>query len=183
MNQQANAAKTVRKLLLVVAFMFGFGFAMVPLYDVICDITGLNGKTAGQYTATDDMVANKERVIKIQFLTSNNAGMPWEFRPARRVLEVHPGELNEINFFAKNPAGETITAQAIPSVTPFYASRYLHKTECFCFDQQQLASGEAIDMPMRFIIDSQIPDDITTLTLSYTLFDITDQLDKQLAAN
>ena len=98
-------------------------------------------------------------------------------------LKVHPGEKNETEFFARNPTTITMTAQAVPSVTPFYAAEYLHKTECFCFDQQQLAGGEALDLPLRFIIDQDLPAEVTTLTLSYTLFDITEQVSKALAVN
>lgn len=183
LDTQSAQTKLTFRLLMVVIGMFGFGFAMVPLYDVICDITGLNGKTAGQYVNDKPMVVDPDREITIQFLTNNNANMPWEFRPVLRSIKVRPGEMYETNFFARNPAGQPMTAQAIPSVTPFYAAAYLHKTECFCFNQQHLASGESIDMPLRFIVDSQIPDDIHTLTLSYTLFDITDQVGGQLAAS
>lgn len=179
----ATAARAAGKLVVVVVAMFGFGFALVPLYDVICDITGLNGKTGDQYVASEPMPVNKERVITIQFLANNNAGMPWEFRTSNRTMKVHPGELNQIDFYAKNPTGQTMVSQTVPSVTPYYAASYLHKTECFCFEQQQLASGEDIDMPMRFIIDSEIPEDITSLTLSYTMFDVTDQQKGQQASD
>ena len=96
-------------------------------------------------------------------------------------MKVHPGELNTTNFYVRNPARTTMTAQAVPSVTPFMAATYLHKTECFCFEQQQLASGESLDMPLRFIIDRDVPAEIETLTLSYTLFDITEQPQDQPA--
>ena len=109
--------------------------------------------------------------------------MPWEFRPVSRSLEVTPGELNATEFFVRNPAKSSITGQAVPSVTPFRAAKYLHKTECFCFEQQQLASGETLQMPLRFIIDSEMPKDITKLTLSYTLYDITEQVSGDLAAD
>ncbi len=185
MSEEADirTLRTVRKLLFAVVGMFVFGFALVPLYDVICDITGLNGKTAGQYVSSEPAVADTSRTITIQFLTNNNAGMPWEFRTEKRAMTVHPGELNQIDFYARNPADVTMTAQTIPSVTPYYAARYLHKTECFCFDQQQLAAGEDIEMPMRFIIDREIPADIKSLTLSYTMFDITDQHTSQQASD
>jgi len=91
-------------------------------------------------------------------------------------MEVTPGQLNMTNFFVHNPANMAITAQAIPSVTPFRAARYLHKTECFCFEQQELQAGASLDMPLRFIVDASLPEDVTTLTLSYTIFDISDQL-------
>ena len=168
--------KTALKLVFVVVGMFGFGFALVPLYDLICDVTGLNGKTGDQYTTTNTQVVDEDRIVKIQFIANNNAGMPWEFRPVVRTMEVRPGEMNETNFFVRNPAREAITAQAVPSVTPFRAAQYLHKTECFCFEQQELAAGESLDMPLRFIVDASLPKEVTTLTLSYTIFDITDQL-------
>lgn len=163
--------------------MFVFAFALVPLYDVFCQITGANGKTAGQFVATENLEVDKDRIVTIQFLTNNNAGMAWTFRPAVRSMKVRPGEINETEFFIRNPASRTMTAQAVPSVTPFYAAEYLHKTECFCFEQQQLAGGEDLRMPLRFIIDPGLPAEVTTLTLSYTLFDITGQVSQELAFN
>ena len=91
-------------------------------------------------------------------------------------MKVHPGKLNTAEFYARNVTGETMVAQAVPSVTPFHAAEFLHKTECFCFEQQQLEAREDLDMPLRFIIDSQIPEDVKTLTLSYTLYDLTEQI-------
>lgn len=177
-----NAGRSVRKLLLVAVGMFGFGFALVPLYDVICDVTGLNGKTSDQFTDAKSQSVDPSRLVTIQFITNNNADMPWKFRPEVRSIQVHPGELTKTTFYVQNPANRTILAQAVPSVTPFMAASYLHKTECFCFDQQELAANESMEMPLRFIIDSEIPEDIETLTLSYTLFDITEQAAGQLAA-
>lgn len=175
-TKATNPATSAIKLLVVVVGMFGFGFALVPLYDLICDVTGLNGKTGGQYTQVGEQQVDETRVVKLQFLTSNNSGMPWEFRPEVRTMDVVPGKLYSTNFYVRNPADKTITAQAIPSVTPFRAAQYLHKTECFCFEQQALESGESLDMPMRFIVDASLPKEVTTLTLSYTIFDITGDL-------
>jgi cytochrome c oxidase assembly protein subunit 11 len=175
MSEAHNEKRLVLRLLGVVVGMFAFGFALVPLYDVFCEITGANGKTAGKFTVTQAQKIDKQRVVTIQFLTNNNADMPWEFRPKKRMLKVHPGELNSTAFYVRNPANKTMVAQAVPSVSPFHAAEYLHKTECFCFDQQQLAQGEEMDMPLRFIIDADLPKDVNTLTLSYTLFDVTDQ--------
>jgi len=177
-----SAKQSVIRLFMVAAGMFAFGFALVPLYDVICDVTGLNGKTGEQFTEANSQVVDPDRLVTIQFLANNNANMPWEFRPEVRSIKVRPGELNKTTFYVQNPANRTILAQAVPSVTPFLAASYLHKTECFCFDQQELAAKESMDMPLVFIIDSEIPADIETLTLSYTLFDITDQTAGQLAA-
>lgn len=172
---ESDQLKTVRQLLLVVVGMFGFGFAMVPLYDLVCEVTGLNGKTAGQYTATEEQVVREDRLVTIQFLASNNTDMPWEFRPAVRKMTVNPGKMQETEFYVRNVTNKTMVAQAVPSVSPNRAAEFLHKTECFCFEQQQLAEGEDMGMPLRFIIDSNIPEDVTTLTLSYTLYDVTEQ--------
>ncbi len=168
-------SRMILKLVLVTFGMFGFGFALVPLYTVFCELTGLNGKTGGQYTQTATSSVDRDRTVTVQFITNNNADMSWEFRPQVRSIKVHPGEMNTTSFYVRNPTGSAITAQAVPSVTPFRAATYLHKTECFCFEQQQLAGGESLDMPLRFIIDRDVPAEIETLTLSYTLFDITEQ--------
>jgi len=181
MTEAVPKPRTVLKLVLVVFGMFGFGFALVPLYTVFCEITGLNGKTGEQYTQSTVEEIDKDRLVTIQFLTNNNVDMPWDFRPQVRSMKVHPGELNTTNFYVRNTARTTMTAQAVPSVTPFMAATYLHKTECFCFEQQQLATGESLDMPLRFIIDRDVPPEIETLTLSYTLFDITEQPQDQPA--
>ncbi|MCH7741637.1 MAG: cytochrome c oxidase assembly protein [Proteobacteria bacterium] len=183
MQENTQNRQTILRLWMVVFGMFVFGFALVPLYDVFCDITGANGKTAGKFVAIEEMVADEDRIVTIQFLTNNNADMPWIFRSGVRSMKVHPGELNETEFFVRNPVSRTMTAQAVPSVTPFYAAEYLHKTECFCFEQQQLAGGEDLQMPLRFIIDPDLPAEVTTLTLSYTLFDITEQVSQELAVN
>jgi cytochrome c oxidase assembly protein subunit 11 len=173
---EVNQGKTIRQLLMVVVGMFGFGFAMVPLYDIVCEVTGLNGKTAGKYVASEPQTVVEDRIVTIQFLANNNAEMPWEFRPKVRKMQVNPGKMNVAEFYVRNVTNEVMVAQAVPSVTPFRAAEYLHKTECFCFEQQQLANGEDLDMPLRFIIDSNIPEDVKTITLSYTLFDITEQM-------
>lgn len=161
---------------MVVVGMFAFGFAMVPLYDLVCEVTGLNGKTAGKYVAEETQIVREDRVVTVQFLANNNADMPWQFRPEVRSMKVHPGKMNETNFYARNVTDKTMVAQAVPSVTPFSAAEYLHKTECFCFEQQLLEQGKGIDMPLRFIVDSDIPEHVKTLTLSYTLYDVTEQM-------
>jgi cytochrome c oxidase assembly protein subunit 11 len=176
-NPSEKLTRSATKLLFVAFGMFVFGFALVPLYDIICDVTGLNGKTAGKVVFDEEVIIDPERLVTIQFLASNNSGMPWEFRPANRSLKVQPGKLIATTFYARNPSGNTTTAQAVPSVTPSRAARYLHKTECFCFERQQLDGGESQDMPLRFIIDSELPRDISTVTLSYTLYDVTERAD------
>lgn len=155
--------------------MFVFAlWIMPPLYDAFCEITGLNGKTGDRYEATSAQV-DTSRTIKVQFVATNNAGMPWKFAPKVRTVEVHPGEQTRIDFEAFNPTDRKMIGQAIPSLVPFKASSYFHKTECFCFNQQHLAAGESADLPMFFIVDRDLPQQIHTITLSYTLFDVTDR--------
>ena len=169
-------SKTVRKLILMGIGMFGFAFALVPLYDLLCDVTGLNGKTADSaYVYDAAMVApDKTRLIKVNFITNTNAGMPWEFYAEKGGVRVHPGELKEVKFHVKNTTDRVMVAQAVPSLSPSSAAEFFHKTECFCFTQQLLNPGEELDMPMRFIIGPELPKNIYTISLSYALFDVTD---------
>lgn len=180
-THQQNANKTVFKLVLFVPIMFMFAlFVMPPLYDAFCEITGLNGKTGGRYVAEPVKAGvDKTRTIKVQFLANNNKDMPWAFKPLVREIKVHPGASNEVSFWVRNPMKDSIVAQAIPSVTPFEAAEYFHKTECFCFTNQQLAGGEEMEMPLVFIVDQELPEHLTTITLSYTLFNVTDMAANQ----
>ncbi|MBZ5754396.1 cytochrome c oxidase assembly protein [Pseudomonas sp. S5(2021)] len=171
MSAGMPTARLVRRLLLLVAVMFAFGFALVPIYDVMCKAFGINGKTAGAYSGAQ--MADEARQVRVQFLATNAAGMVWEFQPLADQLEVNPGANREMRFIAYNPTDKPMTAQAIPSVSPSRAAAYFHKTECFCFTQQVLQPGERIEMPVRFIVDRDLPADIRHLTLAYTLFDIT----------
>lgn len=166
-------SKTVKKLMLVVLAMFGFGFALVPLYDVFCDITGLNGKTNNSAAAYSTNGVDESRIIKVQFITRNAQGIPWQFEPIINEIEVHPGEMKVVSFYAKNNASHDIIGQAVPSVSPGMAANYFHKIECFCFTQQPLAAGKDVEMGLQFYVDLDLPSDINTLTLSYTLYDIT----------
>lgn len=151
--------------------MFAFGFAMVPLYEVFCEITGINGKTGGRYEATLVEERDENRKVKVQFLAQNGADMPWAFRPVSRSIEVHPGEQVTVNYFAQNPTDRAMVGQAVPSLSPSEGTRYFHKTECFCFNQQPLKAGESVEMPLVFIVDRDLPEHITKLTLSYTLYE------------
>lgn len=180
MQDQANK-KTVVKSLLAVVMMFGFGFAMVPLYDVFCEITGLNGKTSGQYSEQKALAqeVDETRKVRVQFVTQMNEQMPWEFRPVDYQVKVHPGELIAVDFYAKNPTNKPMVAQAVPSLSPSEGIDYFHKTECFCFNRQVLKPGEEILMPLRFVVDEALPDHLGTLTLSYTMFDQTETLNPE----
>ena len=163
--------------------MFAFVFVvMVPLYNVLCDALGINGKTDGQaYTAVQAGV-DESRTVTIQFIASNNAGMPWEFAPTTTMMKVHPGAVNDTVFFARNTQTDAMVAQAIPSVSPARAAEYFHKTECFCFRQQPLAGQTSAELPLQFIVDRDLPKDIGTITLSYTIFDITNMAGGTVAA-
>lgn len=174
--------RTVGKLSIVVVAMFAFVFVvMVPLYNVLCDALGINGKTGGRYEVVASAI-DTSRVIEIQFITSNNDGMPWVFHPNTTVLKVHPGASNNVSFYAKNPLSKAMVAQAVPSVSPSRAAEYFHKTECFCFEQQPLAGGEEAELALQFIIDQDLPADIKTITLSYTIFDVTEMAKKDAVA-
>jgi cytochrome c oxidase assembly protein subunit 11 len=170
--------RTVLKLALVVAAMFGFGFALVPLYGAICQLTGLNGKNPGMYISAaraSQAVRDDSRTVTVQFLTAVNGGGPWSFRAEQPQIAVHPGELYTVYFVAKNERDEEVVGQAVPSVAPWNAAVHLHKTECFCFSQQRFAPHEKKVMPVRFMLDASLPRDVDTVTLSYTFFDVTTQ--------
>jgi len=167
----------VIKLGLVAVGMFAFVFVvMVPLYDLFCEVTGLNGKTGGPYQA-EQIVIDESRSIKVQMMASNTDGMIWDFGPNEFEVSVHPGESIRVSYTATNPTNRAMTAQAIPSVLPFRAASYFHKTECFCFNQQVLAPGETVEMPIVFIVDPALPENVSTITLSYMLFDVTPELE------
>ncbi|MCY1453381.1 Cytochrome c oxidase assembly protein CtaG [compost metagenome] len=161
------------RLVIAVVAMFAFGFALVPLYDVMCKALGINGKTSGSAYQAGAQQVDTARAVKVQFVANNNIDMVWEFRPKSDELVVHPGAVNEMTFIAHNPTAKPMTAQAIPSIAPSVAATYFHKTECFCFTQQVLQPGERVEMPVRFIVDRELPKEVHHLTLAYTLFDIT----------
>ncbi|MGK0499771.1 MAG: cytochrome c oxidase assembly protein subunit 11 [Oceanicoccus sp.] len=169
-----NIAYTVGKLSVTAVAMFAFVFVvMVPLYDVLCDALGINGKTSGERYRVVEAKVDESREIRIQFVATNNAEMSWVFRPSQTQVRVNPGATNDTVFYAKNPSANDMVAQAIPSVSPARAAEYFHKTECFCFNQQPLGAGEEANMPLQYIIDQDLPADIKVITLSYTIFDVT----------
>ncbi|EPJ46341.1 MAG: hypothetical protein OFPII_21560 [Osedax symbiont Rs1] len=173
--------KLAAKLLLGVTLMFGFGFALVPLYDVFCRVTGINGKvdlTPGAYLAG----AISSRSIKIQFIAVNNQTMPWKFKPKEPSMNVKLGQTYQTAYLAANMTENDMVAQAVPSVSPSAAAAYLQKVDCFCFNRQPLAAGEQKEMGLAFNILPGMPEYIKTITLSYTLFDITAADGKELAS-
>jgi len=157
------------KLTGVAVGMFVFGYALVPLYDVICDVTGLNGKTG----RAEAMVSNKvdrDRWVTVVFTGNSMGGLPWQFQSLQKSMRVRPGEVAVAYYEARNTADETITGQAVPSVAPNKAAAHFKKIECFCFSQQQLKAGERKKMPVQFVVSTDLPKEVGTVTLSYAFF-------------
>jgi len=162
---------TPLKLAMIPVLMFGFGFALVPLYNVFCDVTGLNGKTGRIEAAEVDANAvDTSRTIQVSFLTSTASGLPWSFEPLKDKMEIHPGQVYEAMFRVRSSSAQKTHGQAVPSVSPGLAASHFNKTECFCFTQQTLDGYETRDMPVRFVVDGGISKNIDQITLSYTFF-------------
>lgn len=176
MNIKDTQNKANRRVLLtslaVAVGMTGFAYALVPLYDIFCEITGLNGKT-GRLQVEQALTSRKDtsRWVTVQFDASLNANSPWDFHPKVKSMRVHPGEIAQASYIARNLSGRAIVGQAVPSVAPSAAGRYFNKTECFCFTEQKFEAGQELDMPLRFVVDPNLPEDVHTITLSYTFFD------------
>ncbi|GAB2650950.1 cytochrome c oxidase assembly protein [Arenimonas aestuarii] len=166
------ALKTFRTIALVSAASFVFAFSLVPLYRIACE--KVFGIKLEQGPAGEAQVAglqvDESRTITIEFDATVNSKLPWEFKPTQLTMQVHPGKMYEMNYIARNIADHAIVGNAAPSVAPSTASTYFNKTECFCFTEQLLAAGEERLMPVRFIVDPALPDNVQTLTLSYTFF-------------
>lgn len=164
-------AKTARNLALVALAMFGFGYLMAPLYDVLCQVTGIGGKPGRtDEQAVGAEVVDTSRTITVEFTGNTNSGLPWEFRPLVKKLDVHPGAVYEVKYVVRNPTDETITAQAVPSVTPIKSALFFKKLECFCFTQQTLKPGETREMPVRFVVETGVDRSVGLVTLSYAFF-------------
>ena len=170
-NLAAAVNRSSRRLLLVALGMFGFGFAMVPFYDVFCEWTGLNGRTADGPAAAIDYQADTDRTVTVEFVASVNEDLPWEFHPEVVRMQVHPGQAYTTQFYAKNRTQYAMVGHAVPSVAPGVAARHFKKTECFCFTEQRFEGGEGRWMPVRFVVDPELPDKYEVVTLSYTFFD------------
>jgi cytochrome c oxidase assembly protein subunit 11 len=177
MTEDKKHKKLLFLLTLLVLGMFAFGFALVPIYNSLCKTLGINGKTNPEAIAYDVSKAKiaLNREVLVQFIATNNSGVPWAFYPEIKQIKVHPGEIVKLAFYAENKTNHRMAVQAIPSVTPGIAAKYLKKTECFCFTQQTLNGHEAMNMPLLFHLDTDLPENVNTVTLSYTLFDVTDR--------
>jgi cytochrome c oxidase assembly protein subunit 11 len=163
--------RTAVYLTLLTVVMFGFGYALVPLYDVFCEVTGLNGKTGRIYNAeVSKLIVDTERFVIIHFDSNINGNLAWKLKANQKFLMVNPGKFYEVTYTVENMINEEIVGQAIPSVTPQIASLYLKKSECFCFRNQVLKPGEKKNLTVRFEVDKDIPKNVESLTLSYTFF-------------
>ncbi|MDD1826624.1 cytochrome c oxidase assembly protein [Photobacterium sp. ZSDE20] len=176
-TKKRSTKKLTGYLVLSVVAMFGFGFALVPLYDVMCEALGINGKTnTVSAVQPQGMQPDYSRTIRVEFMSHIKPDMPWTFSPEVRVLEVHPGEVVQTNYIAKNLSASSLIGQAVPSVSPGVGATYFNKMECFCFSQQPLDGFKSAEMGLIFYIEPDIPESIHTLTLSYTLFNITSEV-------
>jgi len=161
----------VVKLVIITVVMFGFGYALVPLYDAFCRVTGFGGKTDIIEEAAAASAVASDREVAVTFTSHSHTALPWEFKPITKGLDVNIGEVQDAVFYVKNYSDRPITGMATFNVTPPRAGFYFKKTECFCFSKQVLQPGEEQEMAVRFMLDSEMPEDVHELTLSYTFFD------------
>lgn len=170
LRQISNGA-LVRRLLLFAATMFGFGFfALPPLYEAFCEITGFGGRTNTTAQVAEE-APDLDREIRIEFMTTVNNYAPWTFEADADSMVVHPGKMYYATFTARNTTGDSLVGQAVPSVVPVTATEHFQKIECFCFNSQEFAGNEELSLPLQFIVDPDLPDYIDTITLSYTFFE------------
>lgn len=165
--------------------MFAFGYLLVPLYDVMCRITGIGGRTNAEAATVSATQAVSERLVTVEFVAAVNEQAPWEFRPTVSSIQVHPGQLYDTAFFARNLTDGVLVGSAVPSVAPGQAAKHFIKTQCFCFTQQDFTAGEGRDMGVQFMVDPELPEFIDHITLSYTFFvnrPETARLEKSMAA-
>ncbi|WP_087023305.1 cytochrome c oxidase assembly protein [Thaumasiovibrio subtropicus] len=165
-----DTRRSTWKLVFAALGMFGFAYALVPLYDVFCEVTGINGKTEDAPSVVSQEI-DTSREVTVEFVAYTNPSLPWQFGPEVKRLTVHPGETHTIAYAAKNIGSQDAVGQAVPSVSPGLAAKHFNKIECFCFNRQPLQAGESASLPLIFYIDPELPEEISTLTLAYTLFE------------
>lgn len=160
--------------------MFGFGFALVPLYGLLCQVTGIQSveqrAAISAAIESEKPIVDEDRWITVKFSGITHPDLPWDFKPLERKIRVHPGETGMVSFVAENRSSRKVTGQALPSVAPFQANDFFSKMECFCFTQQTLEGGERKEMPLRFVVSPDLPEDIASLTLSYNFMRVQDNL-------
>jgi len=176
-NHDSNRSLVIR-LGLTAAAMFAFGFALVPLYDIFCEVTGIRVPIVASDASSITEEPVRSRIIKLELLGNTNNGAPWEFEPLQDTLSVGTGLMHDTEFYARNLSNQAIKGIATPDIRPTEAARYFRKVECFCFDEQDFAAGEGRNLSVRFYVDPDLPEHIDTITLSYTLF-----AKQQLASN
>ncbi len=163
--------RLVARLAIMAACMFGFGFLLIPIYNVMCEITGIGGRTSDTAAVIPaGMQVDTGRTVTVEFVAVVNEQAPWEFRPAVSSIEIHPGQLYDTTFYARNLTDRELVGQAIPSVAPGTAARHFQKTECFCFTAQKFLAREGRDMGVQFMVDPDLPEYVDRITLSYTFF-------------
>lgn len=179
--ERANKRLMLKLVLLALAASL-LGVALIPLYDWICEATGLNGKTSGAVVSTERLATpDTTRWVTVEFMGNVMPGMTWEFRAKQNKIKVHPGEVVTIGYTAQNATNQVLSGQAVPSVSPGSTARYFKKLDCFCYKQQQLQPGEVRDMPVTFFVSPELPDDVHTITLSYAFYPSTGDLSARSA--
>lgn len=169
-----NNKKLIGYLLLSVVGMFGFGFALVPLYDIMCEQLGINGKTNTEAANSQGIQVDRSRLVRVQFMSQVSPNMPWQFEPVQAQMDVHPGQVIKTSYRAVNNGNVAMIGQAVPSVAPGIAATHFNKVECFCFNHQPLQAKTEAELPVIFYVDKNLPSSVNRLTLSYTLYDITE---------
>lgn len=177
---RSDNRRLMTRLLVIVALMFGFGWSLIPMYRAICEALGINVLSVAELRVASGNWLGLRRAVNTQVDTSRlvtiefdaNARGPWDFKPAQRSLQVHPGEMATVMYEFRNVQNRTMAAQAIPSYAPMQASSHFNKLECFCFNEYTLAPGESRQWPVVFVVDPKLPKDVTTITLSYTFFEV-----------
>lgn len=181
-NKTRLKKKSILYLVGGVLFMFGFAYMLVPLYTLVCKQLGINGRTTNTPTVLPSSIkVDPTRSIDVSFTATVHGNLGFVFKPLIRHVTVHPGEVKLVYYYAQNNSGKPLTVQAIPSITPDYTAKYFKKTQCFCFTQQYFFAGEKADMPVYFYIDPKLPKKTQAITLSYTLFDVSEHLKKNQA--
>lgn len=175
-DQPDNHRSLIRSLCIFAAGFFAFGFALVPLYRVLCSVTGYGDRTELEKAAAVVEAPVLDRTVTVEFLSALPTYGDWEFRPEANSMQVHPGRLYEATFYAKNLRAKAVTAQAIPSIAPLEATQYFRKTECFCFSPQHFAADQARELKVRFIVDPKLPGDVDRVTLAYSMYDAPDKV-------
>lgn len=167
---RAGNGNLALRLAVMAASMFAFGYLLVPLYEVMCRITGIGGRTNAEAATISASQEVSERLVTVEFVAALNEQAPWEFRPTVSSMQVHPGQLYDTAYFARNLTDGVLVGSAVPSVAPGQAAKHFIKTQCFCFTQQDFTAGEGRDMGVQFMVDPALPEFIDHITLSYTFF-------------